>query len=250
MNDALIKLIGWKATVLHGDPAVYDRWKWLQRHLSTGKVRTLDVGCGSGAFTMYAAKVGNDAVGLSFDERNNQVAKARAKILHLDNVQFRTLDLRELDKYNVQLGVFDQIICLETIEHIRNDKKLIHDLACLLKPGGKLLLTTPYIGYHHLVGDTVSATEDGGHVRWGYDHRELNEMFKQNGMKVVAEEYVTGFVSQQLVNLMRILTRAHYALAWSVVLPLRVLRVLDAPVTELLKYPYFCVCIVAVKPTP
>ena len=247
MSDLLVKFIGWKATILHGDPGVYDRWKWLERHLSPGRLRTLDAGCGSGAFTLYAAKIGNESVGLSFNQHNNQVAEIRAKILHLVNVQFYTLDLRNLDQWTDQLGKFDQIICFETIEHILNDQKLISDLACLLKPGGKLLLTTPFKGYHHLVSDKLSTTEDGGHVRWGYTHSEMREMFMHNGLDVVAEEFVTGWVSQQLMNLMRLLTKIHYLMAWAIVLPLRLLQVFDRPITQRLKYPYLSIGVVAVK---
>ncbi|MGH7934815.1 MAG: hypothetical protein ACREQN_16860, partial [Candidatus Binataceae bacterium] len=68
MNEnALVRLLGWRATVLHGDPMTLDRWRWLKRHLRAGRLRTLDAGCGSGAFTMYAAKIGNEAVGITFD---------------------------------------------------------------------------------------------------------------------------------------------------------------------------------------
>ncbi|MDL1895138.1 methyltransferase domain-containing protein [Anaerolineae bacterium CFX7] len=249
MSNTFVKLIGWKATVLHGDTGVYDRWKWLRRHLMPGKVSTLDAGCGSGAFTMYAAQVGNDAVGLSFDERNNQVAKTRAKILHLDNVQFRTLDLRELDKYGAELGKFDQIICLETIEHIWNDEKLIRDLASLLKPGGRLFLTTPFKGYHHLVGDTLSPVEDGGHVRWGYTHAEIGKLCRANGLDIVAEEFVTGWISQQLMNLLRLLTKLNYVVAWTIIFPLRLFQPLDPFITRLLGYPYLSIGVVAMNGT-
>ncbi len=81
MNNLLVRILGWKATVLHGDPSSFDRWIWLKRHLSRGPLRTLDAGCGSGAYTMYAAKIGNKAFGISSSERANHVTQERAKIL-------------------------------------------------------------------------------------------------------------------------------------------------------------------------
>src|SRR5215472_12525885 len=45
------------------------------------------------------------------------------------------------------LGRFDQIMCLECIEHIPNDRKLVSDLASLLAPTGVLIISTPY-KYH------------------------------------------------------------------------------------------------------
>jgi 2-polyprenyl-3-methyl-5-hydroxy-6-metoxy-1,4-benzoquinol methylase len=38
-------------------------------------------------------------------------------------------------------------LCFENIEHILNDSKLMVDMGRCLKPGGTLLLTTPYVHY-------------------------------------------------------------------------------------------------------
>ncbi len=248
MSHALVRLIGWPATVLHGDPAVFDRWRWLRRHLQAGPVRTLDAGCGSGAFTMYAAKLGNEAVGISYHERCNRVARERARILGLRSVEFVDGDLRELKRYSSELGMFDQIICLETIEHIRDDRKLVTDLAALLKPGGRLLLTTPHIGHRALVGGAeVSAEEDGRHVRRGYGFDEMRVLLRMGGLDVVSEEPICGFVSQQLINLMWLVARLNGRLAWALVFPLRVIQPIDRPLTKLLRYPFLGIGVVAVR---
>jgi SAM-dependent methyltransferase len=248
MSDFLVKLLGWKATVLHGDPTTYDRWKWLRRHLSPGPLRTLEAGCGSGAFTMYAAKIGNHAVGISFDERNMRIAKTRSDILHLDDIQFIVGDLRELDKYSAGLGKFDQIICFETIEHILNDWKLVGDLAVLLQPGGRILLTTPYKHYVPLLGDKLSDTEDGGHVRWGYTFEEIRKLFDEAGIDVVTEEYISGFISQKITNLIRRLgMKMPHSIVWAASFPLRILGFLDVPFTDFIRYPYLSIGVVGVK---
>ena len=233
-----------------GTPPVFDRWIWLKRYLQPGPLRTLDAGCGSGAFTMYASKIGNTAVGLSFDDRNTQIARTRARMLEIGRVDFIQWDLRQLDQKRGELGTYDQIICLETIEHIINDQKLVRDLSTLLKPGGKLLLTTPYKHYRHLFGETrLSSTEDGGHVRWGYTHEEMRHLLKTHGLEVVREDYISGFISQQLTNLMRFLSRLNSNFGWLVVFPLRIVQLVDVPVTRWLHYPFLCIGVVAVKQT-
>jgi SAM-dependent methyltransferase len=248
MSDILVKLIGWKATVLHGDPTTYDRWKWLRRHLSPGPLRTLEAGCGSGAFTMYAAEIGNHAIGISFNERNMQVAKTRSEILRLHDIQFIVGDLRELDKYSASLGKYDQIICFETIEHILNDRKLVNDLAFLLQPGGKILLTTPYKHYVPLYKDKLSEYEDGGHVRWGYTFEEIRKLFDEAGIDVVTEEYISGFISQKITNLIRKMSMIMpHPIVWGISLPLRILGFLDIPLTNIISYPYLSVGVVGVK---
>lgn len=248
MKNLLAKLLGWKITILHGDPTTYDRWVWLKRQLLPGRLRTLDAGCGSGSFTMFAARIGNDSTGISFDERNFQLANTRAKLFKIKNVKFILGDLRELSSYSNALGMFDQIICFETIEHILNDKKLITDLAGTLKLGGRLLLTTPYKYYKPLYMDGISACEDGGHVRWGYTADELKDLFEASGLEIVVEDYVSGFFSQKITSLMRRLIQVMpYVFVWMLTMPLRTLQIFDAPFTKFIRYPFLSVCVVAVK---
>lgn len=197
---------------------------------------------------MYAAKVGNEAIGLNFDEPPNRGAEYRAKLLGITGVSFRVGDLRQLDKFSETLGLFDQIICTECIEHILDDQKLVNDLAAILKPGGKLFLTAPYKHHKSLVDETMSGKEDGGHVRWGYTHEELRRIFNAAGLEVVSEEYISGFVAQQLTNLARRFGRNRERLGWAFVFPLRFLKILDAPITRLLRFPHLSVGLVGVKP--
>ncbi len=247
IEHLLVRAIGWRATVLHGDPCVFDRWIWLKKHLLPGPLRTLDAGCGSGAFTLYAAKRGNEALGATWEEPALRRAQARAKILRLPNARFIQADLRELDRLSPSWGTFDQILCLETIEHLRDDRKLIRDLSNLLRAGGRLLLTTPYKHYRHLWGDRLSETEDGGHLRWGYTHEEIRQLFKERGLKVCQEDFISGFVSQQLTNLMRIFSRIHPLLAWGILLPMRILQIFDHPLTQWIGHPHLCVGVVGIK---
>ena len=247
----LMRVFGWKITLVYGDLCVADRWDWLRRHLLPGPIRTLDAGCGSGAFTLGAAKLGNQAVGLSFDENNNTKATNRAVLLGLSNVTFVTLDLRQLDNYVSQLGLFDQVINTENMEHIIDDAKLIRDLAKVVKPGGKLFLTAPFEGYLGLWGDRVPSTppvEDGGHVRWGYTHDQLRRLLNDNGFTVIQEDFVSGYVSQRLTNLFRRMSAVlPYPLVWLLTLPMRASRCLDRPMTRLLHYPYLSVAVVATR---
>lgn len=249
MERILLSLIGFPATVLYGDAAVFDRWRWLARHILKGEGRTLDVGCGSGAFTIYAALQGQQATGISFDARNNAVAVDRARRLGVgERTVFIDGDIRNLGEIAPRIGQFDQVICFETIEHILNDKKLIDDIRAVLRPGGKVLLTAPYKYYRHLPGDGISEVEDGGHVRWGYTHEELREIFEANGFDIRAEEYISGWVSQMLVRVYRILPPLIGArLAWGMVFPLRVLQIIDRPLTRAMQYPFLSVGVVAVK---
>jgi SAM-dependent methyltransferase len=250
MANAMLRVLGWRSLLIHGDPCVLDRWLWLRRHLRHGPLRTFDAGSGNGAFSIYAALCGNEVVGASFSEREQADARSRAAALGLDGVQFRIIDLRELDEHASGLGSFDQILCLETIEHVRDDDALVRSLARLLRPGGQLLLSAPFDGHHPLFTEEPepSPVEDGSHVRYGYSRQRLAELATAAGLLLASEGFVSGVVSQQLTNLMRRLTRRFGRLAgWLLVAPLRWLVILDAPLSRLLRYPYLSVVLVAVK---
>ena len=100
-------------------------------------MRTFDAGCGNGAFSIFAAHTGNEVVAASFSEQEQESARRRAEMLDIDGIDFRIIDLRELESHRDSLGMFDQIICLETIEHVGDDQGLVQNLSSMLKPGGR-----------------------------------------------------------------------------------------------------------------
>jgi 2-polyprenyl-3-methyl-5-hydroxy-6-metoxy-1,4-benzoquinol methylase len=163
----LIRLFGYRAAFVHGDPLMLDRWRYVCRYLPiTGeRKRLFDVGCGSGAFTIGAAKRGYDSVGLSWDERNQSVAEYRAKIAGVA-ASFPIGDARHLAEKPEHHESYDYVLSLENIEHILDDRKLIKDLASCLKPGGCLILTTPNQLYRAITPEDngpFSKVEDGWH---------------------------------------------------------------------------------------
>lgn len=247
-GNLLVKLFGRPMTVVFGDAAVIDRYNWLKRNLRRGNLRTLDAGCGSGAFALYAASVGNDTVGISFDDRNNQVATERAGILGLKNAKFITANLNNLGQIRQELGVFDQIICSEVIEHIMDDRKLAKNIAALLKPGGRLLLATPYKYGKFWRNAVVSPVENGDHVRIGYDAIDLGLIFKDAGLEIVKTEYVSGWISQKLILMDGFLNRRIGALpAWLIALPFRIFQGADGLITKLTHYSSLSIAVVAKK---
>lgn len=248
LNSSMVRVFGWPVTLLYGDPCILDRWRWVRRHLQRGSLRTLDAGCGSGVFTLYAGTLGNEAIGLSFEKENNEKARTRAKALDLCNVRFIDTDLRKLDDIATELGTFDQIICCEVIEHIVDDRKLLASLAAMLRPGGTFVLTTPSERHRRLFGERLSEHEDGGHVRWGYSRRELRGLLENCGLRATSEGEISGVMSQQLTNLCHLLGRIGSPYATLLTLPLRLLQLIDVPVTRLAGYPFLCIGIVCTKP--
>lgn len=255
MNKSfLVKMIGFPASLIHGDTLVLDRWLWLKRHLpqTVNGESLIDIGCGTGAFSIGAARRGYAALGLSWDERNQRVARERASLCHAPQANFEVQDVRSLGARQDLANKFNVAICFENIEHILDDRKLMRDIAACLKPGGRLLLTAPNYHFRPMTrGDMgpFPTVEDGSHVRRGYSVGMLAELCADAGLVVEEVSFCSGFLSQQITRLLRFLSHVHPLFSWAVTFPLRILPPLfDRIMTPALRWPYFSICLEAYKP--
>ena len=250
----LVRMFGFPATLIHGDSAVLDRWQWIKRRLpvTANGEKLLDIGCGTGAFTIGAAKRGYDALGLSWDERNQSVARDRARLCQANNARFDICDVRQLDERPEYREQFDVALCAENIEHILDDFKLVRDVARCLKPGGRLLLTTPNFHYRAITKEDngpFCETETGWHVRRGYTSSMLRELCAQAGLVCESISFCTGLLSQKATGLMRVASRLHPWLGWGAILPLRpLIPILDPLATRCLAWPHYSICLEAYRP--
>ncbi len=249
-KSLLVRIFGYRAAFLHGDPLVLDRWRFVRKHLPETRngERLFDVGCGTGAFTIGAAKRGYAAVGLSWDERNQRVAGERAQICGALTASFPIGDARQLDTLDQHIGAYDYVLSLENIEHVLGDTKLIRDLAACLKPGGWLIMSTPNKNYRAIVGSDngpFNRVETGWHVRRGYTPAMLRELADIAGLQVEEISSCSGFISQKLTSVVVKLG----AVGWLAILPFRILPpLLDRFIGWLFQYPDFCVTMVCYKP--
>lgn len=254
MKSGLVRILGFPATLIHGDTLVLDRWLWLSKYLPvvpSGSRSLIDVGCGTGAFTIGASRRGYRALGLSWDARNQTIAQERARICKAETASFEVQDARRLDERHDLAEQFDIAICCECIEHILDDFKLMKDIAHCLKPQGTLLLTTPNLSFKPMAYDNenLSSVEDGGHVRRGYSPNDLNRLCQQSGFDVMNIEYCSGVLSQKLTSVKRMLEKStSEMISWPMVLPFRLLPpVLDAAITRTMNWPDYSITLVARK---
>jgi 2-polyprenyl-3-methyl-5-hydroxy-6-metoxy-1,4-benzoquinol methylase len=254
MSNFLLRLFGWKATLHHGDPLVWDRWRWIRKRLrkTCNDERLLDVGCGTGAFTIGTAKLGYRSLGLSWDERNQAVAEQRAALVNASSASFEICDVRNLSEKTNLIGQFDVLLCTENIEHIIDDYRLLKSMAACLKPGGRLLLTTPYlrrIPFSSMDWGPFPDVEDGRHVRRGYNRAMLAELCMHSGLTIEEFSFVSGPISQFGARLLSFFNTVHPLLGWLVILPLRPLPPLFDPLLSwLFGTTPFCIGLEAYKP--
>lgn len=234
LEALLIKFIGWKCLSLYGSPFGFDRWRFLSKNLEAGPLRTLDVACGSGVFTIYSSKLKNYSVGIDYDSNRINKALNLSKLLKADNICFIKMDIKCIG--SAKLGVFDQIVCFEFIEHVLDDEKLIFDLSKLLKPEGVLLLTTPF--YYKSSPYSIINIEKGGHVRHGYTHDELTKKFMRCNLQIIERGYINGPISFSLNNIQEKLSKISKPIGYLLIFPLRILQFLDPWIANRINYPF------------
>jgi len=96
--------------------------------------RVLDLGCRYGALTEYYA-AGNEVTGVDIDREALQHAEARLGIETLWADLDEPLDFED--------EAFDVVTIGELLEHIREPQRLIDESRRVLRPGGRLVGSTP-----------------------------------------------------------------------------------------------------------
>jgi 2-polyprenyl-3-methyl-5-hydroxy-6-metoxy-1,4-benzoquinol methylase len=129
--------------------------------------RVIEVACGRGGFAarlMRMTSPSPDLVAADFSSTAVRKGKAFAQDSLLEAIGWEVADAQSLCHPDAS---FDTVISCETIEHLPSPRAALAEFARVLKPGGRLLLTTPnylglmglYRGYARAIGRPY--TEEG-----------------------------------------------------------------------------------------
>jgi cyclopropane-fatty-acyl-phospholipid synthase len=117
----------------------------LDRYLShmdieAGDVRrVLDMGCGWGSFSLYAAKKYPQIQFVCFSNSSTQIAfiKSQALELGITNLKPVKLDINNLSMDALQESEpFDRVVAIESLEHSKNYEEIFQRVTRLLTPSG------------------------------------------------------------------------------------------------------------------
>jgi len=98
----------------------------------------LEVGCGLGDFSIYLSKQGAKIIGTDFS--TSAIAFAQKKCASREtSASFQLADAQALPFKNES---FDLIFSCECLEHVPDPKKALSEMFRLLRPNGRLILTT------------------------------------------------------------------------------------------------------------
>jgi ubiquinone/menaquinone biosynthesis C-methylase UbiE len=153
----------------------------IRRNLRLGPgVRTLDLGCGPGAFAdLFVAQ---DYVGVDLNRRYIDHARTHRK------GAFIAGDARRLD---LPGGRFDQALILGLLHHLDDEdaRAVLREAKRVLVPGGVTLVIedVPTINRLNLIGHLLHRIENGAHIRAAeaYDalYREFGRIEKSEVLR-------------------------------------------------------------------
>ena len=138
-----------------------------------------DLGCGNGHITGRLAALGYRVTGVDASASGIQIAQ-RA----YPRVEF----VHALIDRDLNLGQFDLVISSDVIEHLYRPSDLLEAAITQLKPGGQILLGTPYHGYlkNLVLAATgkldahLSVLHDGGHIKF-FSVNTLSKLVRTHG---------------------------------------------------------------------
>jgi 2-polyprenyl-6-hydroxyphenyl methylase/3-demethylubiquinone-9 3-methyltransferase len=150
--------------------------------------RILDLGCGNGSLIANFCSYGLELHGV--DGSHSGIANARA---HFREVTFHLSDLTGPIAADLPAAGFDAIISTEVIEHVFSPRKFVSNAYELLRPGGTILISTPYHSYWKNLALAITgkmdshftALWDHGHIKF-WSRATLTKLLDEAGFQVLA----------------------------------------------------------------
>jgi SAM-dependent methyltransferase len=141
----------------------------------------LDAGCGTGRHSAFLADNGHDVLGI--DSSPEMLALAAAK------VPTARLVLAELERIPLPDGSVDAAVCGLVLSHARDIRPAVAELARVLRPGGRLVVSNPHPFATGLLDWRATVTDDAGRLavipEYPHAHSEYVAAFNSAGLRIV-----------------------------------------------------------------
>lgn len=178
---------GWSERAPHSCGYISPKIREMLASLDVNSV--LDLGCGNGELCGALAQTGRLVAGVEYDRGGYEIAcKANP------DLQFFNLGVQDDPEPILAYcpDKFDAVVSTEVIEHLYFPALLPRFAKQVLKPGGLLILTTPYHGYLKNLALSVfdkwdhhhTALWEGGHIKF-WSRKSLSELVGREGFRVV-----------------------------------------------------------------
>jgi ubiquinone/menaquinone biosynthesis C-methylase UbiE len=156
------------------------------------KITILDYGCGYGEILLKLKKNNPRSTLIGMDVSNVALEISKKKV-------------RQATYYHVRDGIklplkntsIDYIIALDVIEHVYDTEMLFKEFSRILKPGGNIIISTPYYGLIKniiiaLIGYDTIYDPLGPHIRF-FTKKSLKKCLENVAIKIYSIKYYGRF---------------------------------------------------------
>jgi 2-polyprenyl-3-methyl-5-hydroxy-6-metoxy-1,4-benzoquinol methylase len=99
----------------------------------------LDVGCGEGFYTMVLAQQAGYGIGVDMSQ---SVLKVLQGLKNFPKHKLRLVN-SDVERLPFADASFDKILCSHVLEHVLDDRAVLHEIQRVLKPEGRAVLAIP-----------------------------------------------------------------------------------------------------------
>jgi SAM-dependent methyltransferase len=197
---------------------LYNRQRWVAeqaRRIPSG-MRVLDVGAGIGQYRTVFAHC---------DYKTQDFGQEPATIGKYTPLDYQS----DIGAIPVEDRTFDVIVCTEVLEHVPHPDAALAEMARILKPGGRLLLTAPLASFLH---------QEPYHYYGGFTPHWYRKFLPDHGFDVESIVANAGFFSllgQNAQHCLRVLrSPAPNRLSRTTWAALMLMRLVTRPLAQLL----------------
>jgi 2-polyprenyl-3-methyl-5-hydroxy-6-metoxy-1,4-benzoquinol methylase len=154
-----------------------------------GVSSVLDLGCGNGRLCGDLIKICKTVAGVEYDKQGYEIARSTYPHLSFFNLGVQDDPAMVLEEFPEK---FEAVVSTEVVEHLFIPAQLPRFAAEILRPGGYLLLSTPYHGYLKNLALSIfnkwdhhhTPLWDGGHIKF-WSRKTLGTLLNREGFSIV-----------------------------------------------------------------